>query len=124
MTVFRPLYDKVLAWSRHPLAERYLGAMSFAESSFFPIPVDVMQRVDVWAPPRLLRPLMDWLFRQRFMPEPPFRSRPGAGLARWLLYIRAHWLRMPPAMLVRHLTVKALRRARESRGHASGDQGP
>ncbi|MGB5630435.1 MAG: YqaA family protein [Woeseiaceae bacterium] len=42
MTVFRPLYDKVLAWSRHPHAERYLGAMSFAESSFFPIPVDVM----------------------------------------------------------------------------------
>ena len=32
----------VLRWSRHPHAERYLGAMSFAESSFFPIPVDVM----------------------------------------------------------------------------------
>ena len=42
MTLFRPLYDRVLAWSRHPHAERYLGAMSFAESSFFPIPVDVM----------------------------------------------------------------------------------
>ena len=36
------LYDLVLRWSRHPHAERYLGAMSFAESSFFPIPVDVM----------------------------------------------------------------------------------
>ena len=42
MKLFRPLYDKVLGWSRHPHAERYLGAMSFAESSFFPIPVDVM----------------------------------------------------------------------------------
>jgi len=42
MNLFRPLYDRVLAWSRHPHAERYLGAMSFAESSFFPIPVDVM----------------------------------------------------------------------------------
>lgn len=42
MKLFRPLYDRVLAWSRHPHAERYLGAMSFAESSFFPIPVDVM----------------------------------------------------------------------------------
>ncbi len=42
MTLFRPLYDRVLAWSRHPHAARYLGAMSFAESSFFPIPVDVM----------------------------------------------------------------------------------
>ena len=42
MKLFRPLYDMVLRWSRHPHAERYLGAMSFAESSFFPIPVDVM----------------------------------------------------------------------------------
>lgn len=42
MKLFRPLYDRVLTWSRHPHAERYLGVMSFAESSFFPIPVDVM----------------------------------------------------------------------------------
>jgi membrane protein YqaA with SNARE-associated domain len=42
MTLFRPWYDRVLLWSRHRHAERYLGAMSFAESSFFPIPVDVM----------------------------------------------------------------------------------
>lgn len=42
MRVFAPLYERVLEWSRHPHAERYLGAMSFAESSFFPIPVDVM----------------------------------------------------------------------------------
>lgn len=42
MKLFGPLYERVLAWSKHPHAERYLGAMSFAESSFFPIPVDVM----------------------------------------------------------------------------------
>lgn len=42
MTLFKPIYDRVLEWSRHRHAEYYLGAMSFAESSFFPIPVDVM----------------------------------------------------------------------------------
>jgi membrane protein YqaA with SNARE-associated domain len=42
MKIFGPLYDLVLDWSRHEYAERYLGALSFAESSFFPIPVDVM----------------------------------------------------------------------------------
>ena len=42
MKIFGPLYDRVLDWSRHQHAERYLGALSFAESSFFPIPVDVM----------------------------------------------------------------------------------
>ncbi len=40
--MFASLYDHVLEWSRHRYAERYLGVLSFAESSFFPIPVDVM----------------------------------------------------------------------------------
>jgi len=42
MKIFTILYEKVKVWAMHPLAERYLGVMSFAESSFFPIPVDVM----------------------------------------------------------------------------------
>jgi len=42
MKIFAPIYERVLQWSRHRYAERYLAAMSFAESSFFPIPVDVM----------------------------------------------------------------------------------
>jgi len=42
MKLFGPLYERVIKWSRHRHAEWYLGVMSFAESSFFPIPVDVM----------------------------------------------------------------------------------
>ncbi|MBT8085083.1 MAG: DedA family protein [Woeseia sp.] len=42
MKLFGPLYDKVMLWSAHPRAERILAALSFAESSFFPIPPDVM----------------------------------------------------------------------------------
>lgn len=42
MALFEPLYHRVLAWAGHRHAERYLAAMSFAESSFFPIPPDVM----------------------------------------------------------------------------------
>lgn len=42
MKVFGPLYDRVIEWSKHQYAERYLAALSFSESSFFPIPVDVM----------------------------------------------------------------------------------
>jgi len=42
MKIFGPLYDRVIQWSKHRYAERYLAALSFAESSFFPIPVDVM----------------------------------------------------------------------------------
>ena len=42
MKLFSRLMDKVLDWSRHPKAPWYLGGLSFAESSFFPIPPDVM----------------------------------------------------------------------------------
>ena len=42
MKLFGPLYDRVMRWSRHRYAPRYLAALSFAESSFFPIPPDVM----------------------------------------------------------------------------------
>jgi len=42
MKLFSRLMDRVLRWSRHPRAPWYLGALSFAESSFFPIPPDVM----------------------------------------------------------------------------------
>lgn len=42
LKLFEPLYERVMGWSRHRHAERYLGGLSFAESSFFPIPPDVM----------------------------------------------------------------------------------
>ncbi len=51
MKIFSPLMDKVLAWSRHPKAPAYLAGLSFAESSFFPIPPDVMLAPMVVAQP-------------------------------------------------------------------------
>ena len=52
MNVFSKLMDLVLGWSRHPHAEWYLGGLSFAESSFFPIPPDVMLAPMVMAQPK------------------------------------------------------------------------
>lgn len=42
MTLFKDLYDRVIQWSKHPKANYFLGGLSFAESSFFPIPPDTM----------------------------------------------------------------------------------
>lgn len=42
MKLFEPIYTQILVWAKHRYAERYLAGVSFAESSFFPIPVDVM----------------------------------------------------------------------------------
>jgi len=40
--LFSRLLELVLGWSKHPHAPWYLGGLSFAESSFFPIPPDIM----------------------------------------------------------------------------------
>lgn len=53
--IWRRLYDAVLRGSKHRHAKWYLALLSFAESSFFPIPPDVMlapmvlaQRAQAW----------------------------------------------------------------------------
>jgi len=55
MKLFSPLYRRAMVWSRHPRAPWYLGGMSFIESSFFPIPPDVML-----APMCLANPRQAW----------------------------------------------------------------
>jgi membrane protein YqaA with SNARE-associated domain len=55
MKIFSRLFDRALHWSRHPHAERYLAVVSFTESSFFPVPPDVLL-----APMTLARPERWW----------------------------------------------------------------
>ena len=57
MKLFSPLYARAMRWSRHRHAPWYLGAVSFTESSFFPIPPDVML-----APMSLANPSKAWRF--------------------------------------------------------------
>jgi membrane protein YqaA with SNARE-associated domain len=40
--MFKKLYDKVIQLSKHRHSTKYLAALSFSESSFFPVPPDVM----------------------------------------------------------------------------------
>lgn len=55
MKLFAPLYHRAMQWARHPHADWYLGGLSFAESSFFPVPPDVML-----APMAMARPHRAW----------------------------------------------------------------
>jgi membrane protein YqaA with SNARE-associated domain len=57
MRLFSSLYARTMQWSRHPHAPAYLAGLSFAESSFFPIPPDVML-----APMSMARPNRAWFF--------------------------------------------------------------
>ena len=55
-TIFRPLYQWVIHWSETPHAQIALLLIAFAESSFFPVPPDVLLIVmGVGAPHRALR---------------------------------------------------------------------
>ena len=40
--LFSSLYERVMRWAAHRHAQWYLAGLSFAESSFFPVPPDVM----------------------------------------------------------------------------------
>ncbi|CAA6818086.1 MAG: FIG139438: lipoprotein B [uncultured Thiotrichaceae bacterium] len=55
MQLFGSLYDKVMGWSKHRHAPKYLAGVSFAEASFFPIPVAVML-----LPMALAKPAKAW----------------------------------------------------------------
>lgn len=57
MKVLTNLYDRVIGWSSHPRAPQILSGLSFAESSFFPVPPDVML-----APMCLAQPRRGWAF--------------------------------------------------------------
>lgn len=75
-----------------------------------PVPSEVLARSKAWAPSQAALQLMDRLVAKAL--EPRYGSTFGSGTALWLLYVRSHWLRMPPGLLARHLTHQSLRRIR------------
>ncbi|MDP1684498.1 nucleotidyltransferase family protein [Hydrogenophaga sp.] len=55
----------------------------------------------------VMRPgLQDALFLRALLPDHATASDRWTPLARWFLYLRGHWLRMPPALLAWHLMRK------------------
>ncbi len=57
MGLFRPLYEKTLAWAAHPRADVGLAVLSFFEAFIFPIAPEIML-----APMTLARPRRWWQF--------------------------------------------------------------
>ncbi|MEX2216149.1 MAG: nucleotidyltransferase family protein [Phycisphaeraceae bacterium] len=82
-----------------------------------PVPQDVLNDAGKAGKPLWpTTPMMDFFVSRAFMPhsaEGNGGRRFGAGLSRWMLYVRSHWLRMPPLMLLQHLTRKAFRRIKK-----------
>ncbi len=82
-------------------ANRWLGT---------PVPLQVLAASRKGAPLPLVRSLMDRLTPLALFPPDAPEPAAGTRFARWCMYVRSHWVRMPPFMLARHLAHKLHRR--------------
>lgn len=73
-----------------------------------PVPLAVRRSVEVFAPPSLQRGLMLALLQRGLRPQHPSCNGVDVRMARFALYVRSHWLKMPPLRLIRHLLRKAM----------------
>ncbi len=92
------------------------------------VPHSTWAQVQHLGPGPALGMVMEWVWSQALStPVPPARIR-GRSLALGLLYLRGHWLRMPPALLARHLFIKSLglhqtkKTAEKTAGHLRVDR--
>jgi len=72
-----------------------------------PVPDAVLNTSIVHLPSLAQLKIMDSLFKRAIYPSHPSCDDPFTGLARWVLYLRSHWLKMPLQLLIPHLTRKA-----------------
>lgn len=94
-----------LSWPLH-LAIRYASKILGT-----PVPISVQELVAKDARiGALSQSLLDAMYERAFNPVHPLCSSPSNGLARWCIYIRSHFLRMPMGKLIRHLGRKAFMR--------------
>jgi len=88
------------------LARPAYYALRYARRWFgTPLPDDVIAEMAAWAPPAAVVRLMDTLVDRAVMGNSARASRAAV----FGLYVRSHWLKMPPLHVIRHLTKKALK---------------
>jgi len=92
MELARPLYY-VLRYTSHLLGT--------------PVPDDILDKSGQGKPGAMLAGLMDQLFYRALKPDHASCRDSFTGLARWMLYIRSHYLRMPLHLLIPHLLYKS-----------------
>jgi hypothetical protein len=82
------------------------------------IPHEMRTAAEAYRPNFVGRAIMDVAVISALRSAPSGEARAGCRIALWLLYLRSHWLKMPPAVLARHILVKAARRVRSRLGNS------
>jgi hypothetical protein len=75
-----------------------------------PVPVQVLDVATQGSPGKWSVKWMDFLFCRALAPDHISCNDRWTGLARWILFVRSHWLRMPPLQLAQHLARKGYKR--------------
>lgn len=63
-------------------------------------------RINAMGPNNFSRSMMAWMLDLALRPDHPSCNQTWTGLARWLLYVRSHALRMPMQLVLPHLVRK------------------
>jgi len=85
------------------------GLWCAAEVLLTPVPADVQQAVSGWGPASIPAALVKASWRRALCAPHASVADAGTPVALLLLTLRAHWLRMPPLMLARHLFIKTFK---------------
>ena len=95
-------------------ASRFLGT---------PVPDEVVRQSERFGPPWPVLKVMDWCYRRALQPEHASCATSGTPLARTMLYLRSHWIRMPLPILAYHLARKTwLNYSRDSRRYHANEK--
>lgn len=89
----------------------YHGLRCVQELLGTPVPGQTQSALRADAPAAPVNRFMDALWRRALGSQHPTAALPLTPAALFLLYVRAHWLRMPPLLLARHLATKAWMRS-------------
>lgn len=76
---------------------------------YTPVPEQTLQLAAAEAPNRVVRELMRHLTARTLVPMDRDGHMPKYPWQQTAMYIRSHWLKMPPLLLARHLAHQALR---------------
>ncbi len=72
-----------------------------------PVSKTMLKDLQRASPSKALLTIMDFLFLRVLMPDHKSCNDRWTGFARWAIYMRAHWLRMPLFLLIPHLLRKS-----------------
>lgn len=87
-----------------------------------PVPQHVLEAAKIGKPPALVAGLMDFCYLRALRPIHTSTSSLGNWAARFALYVRSHWIRMPFLLLAYHLGRKAFIRPKLHNEEKSMDE--